>query len=296
MLAKLGEAECLGIAAALEQGSMHPIAKALSIADAPVPAARDSKHYAGLGVEAELDGHIYRLGRPEFVMAAHGKPAEFPYPVLPPGSSIAVLGDESRCLALFVLGDELRPDANDFVGSLHRAGKRVHLLSGDRTETVDWIAATLGIDTVAANAEPKAKLEYVQALQRQGRVVAMIGDGVNDAPVIAQASVSIAMGDGAWMSQRQADAVLLSGRLVDLRAAFETSARTLSIIRENLFWALAYNLTAVPLAALGLVTPWMAGIGMSASSLIVILNSLRLFPLRGLPAAASLPLVPAPAG
>jgi len=296
MLADLSEAECLGIAAALERGSMHPIAKALSTADAQAHAARDSKHHAGLGVEAELDGHIYRLGRAEFVMAAHGKPAVPRYPAPPPGSSIAMLGDESRCLALFVLGDELRPDANDFVASLHLAGKRVHLLSGDRVETVEWIAAMLGIDAATANAEPKAKLEYVRALQRQGKVVAMIGDGVNDAPVLAQASVSIAMGDGAWMSQRQADAVLLSGRLVDLRAAFETSARTLTIIRENLFWALAYNLTAVPLAALGLVTPWMAGIGMSASSLVVILNSLRLFPQRGLHAFAAMPPEPAQAG
>jgi Cu2+-exporting ATPase len=200
-----------------------------------------------------------------------------------------MLGDASRCLALFVFGDTLRPDARDFIEALRRAGKRVHLLSGDREAAVAQVASALGIDAVRANASPQSKLEYVQALQAQGRLVAMIGDGINDAPVLAQASVSIAMGDGAWMSQRQADAVLISGRLADLRAAFSTSARTLSIIRENLFWALAYNLTAVPLAALGLVTPWMAGIGMSASSLVVILNSLRLFGRVEQPTAMSLP-------
>ncbi len=286
VLAHMGEVDCLRIAAALEQGSMHPIAKALIAAAQPAAAGCDSKHHAGLGVEATLDGHVYRLGRPEFVVAAHRAGTVRGRTALPAGGTIAMLGDESRCLALFVFGDELRPDARAFIDALRRAGKRAHLLSGDRDETVGQIAATLGIDAASANASPQMKLEYVQALQGKGRVVAMIGDGINDAPVLAQAAVSIAMGDGAWMSQRQADAVLLSGRLDDLRAAFATSARTLAIIRENLFWALAYNLTAVPLAALGMVTPWMAGIGMSASSLVVILNSLRLRRRPGMPTVA----------
>ena len=277
VLAEAGEAACLDIAAALEQGSMHPIAKALLATRQQASPARDFKHHAGLGVEAELDGHVYRLGRPEFVTAGHRAPGTVEDGLLQPGASIAMLGDETRCLALFEFGDELRADAKAFIESLQSRGKRVHLLSGDRTQTVGQIAAALAIDAATANASPQSKLEYVKALQGSGRVVAMIGDGINDAPVLAQANVSIAMGDGAWMSQRQADAVLLSGRLSDLRTAFDTSARTLSIIRENLFWALAYNLTAVPLAAMGLVTPWMAGIGMSASSLVVIANSLRLF-------------------
>jgi Cu2+-exporting ATPase len=288
VLADIGAADCLRIAAALEQGSMHPIAKALIAAAPQTLALGDSKHHAGLGVEAELEGHVYRMGRPEFVAAAHTAPAPWRCPALPAGSSIAMLGDESRCLALFVLGDELRPDAREFIDALHRAGKRVHLLSGDRAETVGRIASVLGISSATANASPQEKLKYVHALQREGRVVAMIGDGINDAPVLAQASVSVAMSDGAWMSQRQADAVLLSGRLGDLRAAFETSTRTLAVIRENLFWALAYNLMAVPLAALGMVTPWMAGIGMSASSLVVILNSLRLLRRPGMPATAAM--------
>jgi Cu2+-exporting ATPase len=295
-LADVGEAECRRIAAGLEQGSMHPIAKALAAAGLQAPTLRESRHHAGLGVEARLDGRAYRLGRPEFVMAAHKTRALWRPPPLPPGSSIAMLGDDTRCLAVFVLSDELRADAREFIDALHRSGKRVHLLSGDRKETVDQIAAALGIETATADASPQAKLEYVQALQRQGRMVAMIGDGINDAPVLAQASVSIAMSEGAWMSQRHADAVLLSGHLGDLRAAFETSTRTLAVIRENLLWALAYNLTAVPLAALGMVTPWMAGIGMSASSLVVILNSLRLLREPDVPAAAPKQLDPATAG
>jgi Cu2+-exporting ATPase len=277
VLADRSEAECLAIASALEQGSMHPIAAALIEACPSALAAPDATHQAGLGIDATVGGRRYRLGRMEYVMClshAQTPPVEGTHSSV---SSIAILGDGSRALAVFEFGDGLRPDAGEFIESLRRAGKRVHLLSGDRIETVAALAADLGIEAATANAEPRTKLEYVKALQDQGRVVAMIGDGINDAPVLAQASVSIAMSDGAWMSQRQADAVLLSGRLSDLRAAFETSARTLAIIRENLFWALAYNLTAVPMAALGLVTPWMAGIGMSASSLVVILNSLRLF-------------------
>ena len=289
VLADLSEADCLRIAAVLEQGSLHPIAKALIAAGPQAFAQHDSTHHAGLGVEAALDGHVYRLGRPEFVTAAQQAPVPWQQPALPSGSSIAMLGDETRCLALFVFGDELRPDARQFIDALREAGKRVHLLSGDRAETVGRIASALGIDSATANASPQAKLRYVQELQLEGRVVAMIGDGINDAPVLAQAGVSIAMSDGAWLSQRHADAVLLSGRLADLRAAFAMSARTLAIIRENLFWALAYNLTAVPLAALGMVTPWMAGIGMSASSLVVILNSLRLFRGPALPAASVMP-------
>ena len=290
-LADIDAAQCLRIAAALEQGSMHPIAKALVAAAPPASAASNPRHYAGMGVEAELNGRVYRLGCPEFVMQAQGAVADR-LRQLSAGNTIAVLGDEARCLALFELGDELRPDAREFIQALRSAGKRVHLLSGDRAAPVERAAALLGIETAKAEASPQVKLKYVQALQRDGRIVAMIGDGVNDAPVLAQAGVSIAMGDGAWISQRQADAVLLSGRLDDLRAAFETSTRALRIIRENLFWAVAYNLSAVPLAALGMVSPWMAGIGMSASSLIVILNSMRLFrrPAPALPA----PAVPLP--
>ena len=287
VLASMNEGDCLRVAAALEHGSMHPIAKALIAAMPQAPARCDSRHHAGEGVEAELDGHAYRLGRPGFVTAVHQGPVQLQLAELPAGSSMAMLGDESRCLALFLFDDAPRSDAMEFIDALRCAGKRVHLLSGDRAETVQRVAAALGIESAKADASPEDKLQYVQALQNEGRVVAMVGDGINDAPVLAQASVSVAMGDGAWISQRQADAVLLSGRLGDLRAAFETAARTLVVIRQNLLWALAYNLTAVPLAALGMVTPWMAGIGMSASSLIVILNSMRLMRRQGTAAQAA---------
>jgi Cu2+-exporting ATPase len=296
ILADVVEADCLAIAAALEQGSMHPIATALIAAGTKGLSTQEATHQAGLGVDATVGGRRYRLGRMDFVMCLSHAPSPALGAAHALGSSIALLGDESGALAVFEFGDELRPDARNFVESLNRTGKRVHLLSGDLDETVGGLATALGIEVFVANASPQEKLDYVKNLQAQGRVVAMIGDGINDAPVLAQANISVAMSEGAWISQRHADAVLLSGRLLDLRTAFETSVRTLAIIRENLFWALAYNLTAVPLAALGMVTPWLAGIGMSASSLVVILNSLRLFRKPGSPVTVPMPQDLAKAG
>ncbi|HET9699509.1 MAG TPA: HAD-IC family P-type ATPase, partial [Burkholderiales bacterium] len=153
---------------------------------------------------------------------------------------------------------------------------RVHLLSGDVPEAARRVARQAGIETVVAGVSPAEKLEYVMALQERGAVVAMVGDGVNDAPVLARAQVSIAMGEGTQVAQASADMVLLSGRLSALVQGMQVSARTWSVIRENLLWASAYNLVALPLAVTGYVTPWLAGIGMAASSLLVVLNALRL--------------------
>jgi Cu2+-exporting ATPase len=134
----------------------------------------------------------------------------------------------------------------------------------------------LGIDHFRAEALPDEKLAYVKALQQEGRVVAMVGDGINDAPVLAQAQVSVAMGEGTDVAQAAADMVMLGGRLAALADGVGIARKTRTVIYQNLAWALGYNLIAIPLAALGHVTPWIAGIGMSASSLLVVLNALRL--------------------
>jgi Cu2+-exporting ATPase len=138
------------------------------------------------------------------------------------------------------------------------------------------IARSLGIAAARSEADPATKQAYVAALQRTGGIVAMVGDGVNDAPVLAQANVSVALGTGAEIAQTRADAVLLSGTLGTLAEAFDLACATMRVIRQNLIWAAIYNLAAVPAAAAGLVTPWMAGVGMSGSSLAVVLNALRL--------------------
>jgi Cu2+-exporting ATPase len=138
------------------------------------------------------------------------------------------------------------------------------------------VALALGIDEVEANASPQAKHDYVRRLQAGGAVVAMVGDGVNDAPVLAQAQVSVAMGGGSQLARAQADLILLSENLDHLRRGVLVARRSLRVIRQNLWWSFAYNLVALPLAMGGFVTPWMAGIGMSGSSLLVVANSLRL--------------------
>jgi Cu2+-exporting ATPase len=154
--------------------------------------------------------------------------------------------------------------------------ERVVMLTGDQRLVAEAVGAQVGVDEIHAGLLPEQKLEAVRRLQDEGHVVAMVGDGVNDAPVLAQAHVSIAMGGGTDLARSQADVVLLSDDLGQLAGGVVLARRTLRIIRQNLAWAFAYNLLAIPLAMAGLITPWMAGIGMSASSLLVVLNALRL--------------------
>jgi Cu2+-exporting ATPase len=177
---------------------------------------------------------------------------------------------------LFRLGDELRPEARPLIEALKASGRKIVLLTGDSPAVAQRVATTLGIADVRAGVTPQGKHDCVRALQADGAVVAMVGDGVNDAPVLAQAQVSVAMGGGAQLARTQADFILLSENLDHLRRGLLRGQKTLRIIRQNLWWSFAYNFVALPLAIAGFVTPWLAGIGMSASSLLVVLNSLRI--------------------
>jgi P-type Cu2+ transporter len=267
--------ESLGIAAALARWSSHPVDRALAECgtggDLRVEA---HESVAGAGIEARIDGRRVRLGRAGFVAALAGSPA--PVAWIRSQDSVAYLGDETGWIAGFRLGDTLREDARGAIAGLRALGLRIHLLSGDEPGVVQRVAAELGIDAAAARATPEAKLRAVRELQRLGARVAMVGDGINDAPVLAQADVSVAMGGGADLAQMQADAVLLSDSPQDLLSGVRIARRARRIVRQNLAWALAYNLVAVPLAFAGLVTPLLAGIGMSASSLVVVANAARL--------------------
>jgi Cu2+-exporting ATPase len=166
--------------------------------------------------------------------------------------------------------------AHQLIDELKGLGVRIHLYSGDRDENVQSMARELGIDDARGGMLPQDKLDAVKALQKAGAIVAMTGDGVNDAPVLAQAQVSIAVDQGAEAAQAAADMVLLSSEIGRLADGVKLARKTQGVIRQNLAWSVLYNFFAIPAAALGYVTPWMAGIGMSLSSLLVVLNAMRL--------------------
>ena len=264
----------LALAAALERDSEHPIAAALAgAADASTVTPACIRNVPGSGVEADIDGRRHRLGTLAFVAGIAGalcssEPER-------DGATRIWLGCDGQWLASFDLVDNLRPEAQAVIHRLRAAGKRVLIWSGDTTTAVGAVARCLGVDACEAGMLPQDKQARMMTLQQQGAVVAMVGDGVNDAPVLAQAQLSIAMGSGALLSQAHGDIVLLSGRLQGLVEAIEIADQTRLIIRQNLAWATAYNATALSFAAAGLVSPWMAGIGMGASSLVVVLNALR---------------------
>lgn len=258
------------IAAALEAGSEHPIARALREAGSASLTASNVRNTPGRGVEGTINGLLYRLGSPRYAAAGETPPKS------DSSASWVALAQGDETIAWFALADSLRADAPAALVALQELGVRLHLLSGDAEPAVKAVAQQLGIADWHAGALPEDKLAYVKSLQQQGRIVAMVGDGINDAPVLAGAQVSIAMGEGADVAQAAADMVMLGSRLGTLAEGVALARKTQRIIRQNLGWALGYNLIAIPAAALGHVTPWMAGIGMSASSLLVVLNALRL--------------------
>ena len=266
-----GEEELLAIAAALEAQSEHPVARVIARHGTDL-VADHVQSTPGQGIEGHVDGRYYRIGTPAFVAALSGVEA-------PSGDSVnsqVWLGDEHQLLVRFELGDELRENAPAVVAGLRDLSIEPHLLSGDAAMPVNAIADALDIDKRVAGASPQSKLAYVRDLQERGEIVAMVGDGVNDAPVLAGSNVSVAMGSGTELAHASADFVMLSDRVENLLGGVRMSRRTMTIIRQNLTWALMYNMAALPLAAAGYVAPWMAALGMSASSLVVVANALRL--------------------
>ena len=273
-LSPVGLERCLALARALEASSRHPIARAF-VGEGPMPAVAGLCNFPGHGVEATADDRRVRLGTERFCAELAGEPlpAQFARP-----SALhtpVFLADERGWLAAFLLEDPLRADAPELVGALAARGLRVHLCSGDDPAVVEAVARRLGIGSFAGGATPQDKLAFVAGLQREGRVVVMIGDGLNDAPVLARADVSVAMAGGADAAQSQADLVLLGSRLRSIVDALGIARNAMRLVRQNFVWALVYNAAALPLAALGWIGPWEAAVGMAASSVVVVMNALR---------------------
>ncbi len=276
-LQQLDADACLNLAAALEMHSEHPIARAFGRSTQP---ATDVCSFPGQGLQGWLHGRQLRIGEARFVAALSGQAP----PPMPPGSGQwLLLGDEQAPLAWLQLDDAIRQDAALLLQDCRARGWRTLLLSGDSSPMVATVAQILDIDEHHGGLQPEDKLALLQQLQGQGRRVLVLGDGVNDAPLLAAADIGIAMGSGTDLAKTSADAVLLCNRLGNLVQAFALAARTRVVIRQNLIWACLYNGLMLPFAALGWVTPVWAAIGMSLSSLTVVLNALRLTRLKEVP-------------
>ncbi|WP_276489162.1 heavy metal translocating P-type ATPase [Ectopseudomonas mendocina] len=269
-LRDLDEGACLALAAALENRSEHPIARAFSQAPR---AAESVDSHPGQGLQGSVDGRLLRIGEASFVCALSGQPVP---PIAGENGQWLLLGDAQGPLAWFVLDDRLREDAPDLVAAARARGWHIHLLSGDSSPMVSEVARQLGIDDARGGLTPDAKLAVLKQLHGEGRRVLMLGDGVNDVPVLAAADISVAMGSASDLAKTSADAVLLSNRLGSLVDGLRLARRTRRIIIENLAWATLYNGLVLPFAALGWITPIWAAVGMSLSSLLVVLNALRL--------------------
>ncbi len=264
----------LALAAALAQHSLHPASRAITAAAGGVasPAERVTE-VPGQGLQGEIPGKggraamRLRLGSARYCGA--------PDSGFDAGSEVH-LADDAGWLASFELDETLRPDALAAVDALRALRLRVQLLSGDLAPPVRRLASRAGIDWSWGEQSPEDKLEHVRQLQRSGHCVAMVGDGLNDGPVLARADVSIAMGHGVPLAQAKSDVVVLGGQLAGVAALLLHARRTRAVVRQNLAWAAAYNAVCVPLAVMGLMPPWLAGLGMAASSLMVVANSARL--------------------
>ena len=265
--------------AVLARQSLHPVSKALASHLLPGDLLCDHvTEVAGQGMQATCGGRTIRLGRLDYVQTLSDQTAIHleQLPTAFSDASLCACGDEAGLIAVFALSDVLRPDALLMAQQLRAMGKQLHILSGDSKRVVEQIAAQLQLDHAVGNLSPHEKYLAIQAMQKNGAKVAMIGDGMNDGPGLSIADVSIAMGQGAPITQARSDVLLLSNRLPDLAYAIQMCRTSLTLIKQNLAWAVGYNLLAIPAAMSGVIEPWHAAIGMSASSLIVVANSLRL--------------------
>lgn len=276
--AGVSKEDALAMACALAQHSLHPVSRALAAAGQGNVApeswrAQEVEETAGQGVS----GHLWMAGKPMLGMRARLGSARFCGVAAPATAALhACLSDERGWLATFELQEDLRPDAQATVAALTAQGLKVHLLSGDVAESANRVAQQAGILHSQGGCTPQDKLAFLRDLQARGHQVAMVGDGLNDGPVLAGAHVSFAFGQAVPLAQAQADLVVLGDRLATVAQTLMQARRTFGIVRQNLWWAALYNAVCIPLAIVGWLPAWLAGLGMALSSLLVVVNALRL--------------------
>jgi Cu+-exporting ATPase len=281
--------EVLRLAGAVEDASEHPIARAIAAGARErlgrLPTATEFTNLEGLGVHGRVDGHGVLVGR-ESVLVQLGLRLPDELTVAKEaaeklGSTVVAVACDGKPTALLVVADTVKPTSAAAVRGLRDLGLRPVLLTGDNESAARTVAAEIGIDEVIADVLPAGKVDVVKRLQSQGRTVAMIGDGINDAAALAQADLGLALGTGTDVAIQASDLTLVRGDLRVAVDAIQLARRTLRTIKGNLFWAFAYNIAAIPLAAAGLLNPMIAGATMAFSSLFVVTNSLRLRNFRG---------------
>jgi cation-transporting ATPase V len=285
----VGDERALPLAAGAEAGSEHPIARAVVEGalerGVQAPTATGFRSTAGLGVRAWIGDVDVLVGRRAFLAdAGLDVPADLDAAaerLEARGKTAFWVGWDGRAQGVLAVGDTMKDGAPEAVAALHALGADVVMLTGDNRATGEAIAREVGIDRIVAEVRPEDKVEEIRLLQGEDKVVAMVGDGINDGPALAQADLGIAIGTGTDVAIEASDITLMRGDLAGVVSAIRLSRRTFKTIEENLFWAFGYNVAAIPLAALGLLNPIIAGAAMAMSSVSVLANSLRLRRFKG---------------